>query len=111
VGAQAGAEKKVDPAVADHAQVVAQADLPRSPVIAQRLGDHSELLVTPMRHDQPIIARQVADAGAGIALRIDQLRATELRHAVGPSSVILPIAPLRRGAGRVRGGWRCHDRR
>lgn len=35
-----------------------------------------------MRHDQPIIARQVADAGAGVALHIDQLRAAELRNAV-----------------------------
>ena len=43
VGAQAGAEEKIDPAVADHTEVVAQADLPRGPVVPQRVRDHGEL--------------------------------------------------------------------
>jgi MGT family glycosyltransferase len=40
------------------------------------------LVITPMQHDQLMIAHQVANAGAGIALRFDQLRATGLRDAV-----------------------------
>ena len=50
--------------------------------VCEALAHGLPLVVTPMRHDQPIIARQVADAGAGVVLRIDQLRATELRDAV-----------------------------
>jgi hypothetical protein len=49
VGAQAGGEEDVDPAVADDAEVVAQADLARRPVVAQRLGDQRELLVLVLR--------------------------------------------------------------
>lgn len=50
--------------------------------VCEALANGLPLVVTPMRHDQPIIARQVADAGAGVVLRIDQLRPTELREAV-----------------------------
>jgi UDP:flavonoid glycosyltransferase YjiC (YdhE family) len=41
------------------------------------------LVVTPIRDDQPIIARQVADAGAGIQLHLAGLRATEMVRNAG----------------------------
>jgi MGT family glycosyltransferase len=50
--------------------------------VCEALAHGLPLVVTPMRHDQPMIARQVADAGAGLALRIGQPHAAELRAAV-----------------------------
>ena len=67
--------------------------------VCEALAYGLPLVVTPMRHDQPIIARQVADAGAGIALRIDQLSATELHHAV---RAVLDDPSYRAAAGVVR---------
>jgi MGT family glycosyltransferase len=67
--------------------------------VCEALAHGLPLVVTPMRHDQPIIARQVADAGAGIALRIDQLRATDLRRAV---RAVLDDPSYRAAAGVVR---------
>ena len=67
--------------------------------VCEALAYGLPLVVTPMRHDQPIIARQVADAGAGIALRIEQLSATELHHAV---RAVLDDPSYRAAAGVVR---------
>jgi MGT family glycosyltransferase len=67
--------------------------------VCEALAYGLPMVVTPMRHDQPIIARQVADAGAGIALRIDQLSATELHHAV---RAVLDDPSYRAAAGVVR---------
>jgi MGT family glycosyltransferase len=50
--------------------------------VSEALSYGLPLVVTPIRDDQPIIAQQVADAGAGVGLRIDRLGATELRDAV-----------------------------
>lgn len=50
--------------------------------VCESLAHGLPLVVTPIRDDQPIIAQQVADAGAGIRLRFGRLRATELRDAV-----------------------------
>jgi MGT family glycosyltransferase len=57
------------------------------------------LVVTPMRDDQPIIARQVADAGAGIRLHFARLRAAEMRDAV---RAVLGDPAYRNAACRVR---------
>ena len=57
------------------------------------------LVLTPIRDDQPIIAKQVADAGAGLRLRIDRLGAAELRDAV---RAVLDDPSYRAGAGGVR---------
>ena len=57
------------------------------------------LVVTPIRDDQPIIARQVADAGAGIRLHFARLRAAELRDAV---RAVLGDPAYRDAACRVR---------
>jgi MGT family glycosyltransferase len=67
--------------------------------VNEALAHGVPLVVAAMRHDQPMIARQVADAGAGIALRFDQLRATELRDAV---RAVLGDPSYRAAAGAVR---------
>jgi MGT family glycosyltransferase len=50
--------------------------------VCETLAHGLPLIVTPIRDDQPIIAQQVADAGAGIRLRFGRLRPFELRDAV-----------------------------
>ncbi len=67
--------------------------------VCEALAYGLPLVVTPLRDDQPIIAKQVADAGAGVGLRIDQLRATELRDAV---RAVLDDPSYRAGAEAVR---------
>ena len=57
------------------------------------------LVVTPIRDDQPIIAQQVAKAGAGIRLPFTRLRAAELREAV---RMVLGDPAFRNAACRVR---------
>jgi MGT family glycosyltransferase len=57
------------------------------------------LVITPIRDDQPIIARQVADAGAGVRLHFARLRAAELRDAV---RAVLGDPGYRHAACRVR---------
>jgi MGT family glycosyltransferase len=67
--------------------------------VNEALAHGVPLVVAAMRHDQPMIARQVAGAGAGIALRFDQLRTTELRNAV---RAVLGDPSYRAAAGAVR---------
>lgn len=67
--------------------------------VCEALAYGLPLVLTPIRDDQPIIARQVADAGAGLGLRIDQLGATELRDAV---RAVLDDPSYRAAAGVVR---------
>jgi MGT family glycosyltransferase len=67
--------------------------------VCEALAFGLPLVVTPMRHDQPIIAKQVTDAGAGVGLRIDRLLATELRDAV---RAVLDDPSYRAAAGVVR---------
>jgi UDP:flavonoid glycosyltransferase YjiC (YdhE family) len=67
--------------------------------VCEALSYGLPLVVTPIRDDQPIIAQQVADAGAGVGLRIDRLGATELRDAV---RAVLDDPSYRVAAGVVR---------
>jgi MGT family glycosyltransferase len=67
--------------------------------VCEALAHGVPLVCTPIRDDQPIIARQVADAGAGIPLRFAGLRATELRAAV---RAVLGDPAYRNAACRVR---------
>jgi MGT family glycosyltransferase len=50
--------------------------------VCETLAHGLPLVLTPIRDDQPIIAQQVAGAGAGIRLRFGRLRAAELRDAI-----------------------------
>jgi MGT family glycosyltransferase len=67
--------------------------------VCEALAHGLPLVVTPIRDDQPIIAQQVADAGAGIRLRFGRLRAGELRDAI---LRVLGDPAYRAAAGRVR---------
>jgi len=67
--------------------------------VCESLAHGLPLVVTPIRDDQSIIARQVADAGAGIRLRFARLNAAQLRAAV---RAVLDDPSYRRGACRVR---------
>jgi MGT family glycosyltransferase len=50
--------------------------------VCEALAHGLPLVVAPIRDDQPVIARQVAATGAGIAVRFTRLRADELRAAI-----------------------------
>jgi MGT family glycosyltransferase len=67
--------------------------------VCESLAHGLPLVVTPIRDDQSIIARQVADAGAGIRLRFARLTAAELRAGV---RAVLDDPSYRDAACRVR---------
>jgi len=67
--------------------------------VCESLAHGLPLVVTPIRDDQPIVAQQVADAGAGIRLRFGRLRPAELRDAV---RTVLDDASYRAAAERIR---------
>jgi MGT family glycosyltransferase len=67
--------------------------------VCETLAHGLPLVVTPIRDDQPIIAQQVADAGAGIRLRFARLRPAELREAI---LTVLSDPSYRGAAERVR---------
>jgi MGT family glycosyltransferase len=50
--------------------------------VCEALAHGLPLVVAPIRDDQPIIAQQVADAGAGVRVRFSRLQAAELGDAI-----------------------------
>lgn len=50
--------------------------------VCEALAHGLPLVVAPIRDDQPLIAQQVTDAGAGVRIRFGRVRAAELRAAV-----------------------------
>jgi MGT family glycosyltransferase len=67
--------------------------------VCETLAHGVPLVLTPIRDDQPIVAQQVADAGAGIRLRFGRLRPGELRDAIRE---VLDDPAYRDAAGQVR---------
>ena len=67
--------------------------------VCESLAHGLPLVVTPIRDDQPLIAQQVADAGAGIRLRFGRLRTEALRDAV---RAVLDDPAYHTAAGRIR---------
>jgi zeaxanthin glucosyltransferase len=67
--------------------------------VCEALAHGVPLVVAPIRHDQPIIANQVARSGAGIRIRFHRVRADGLRDAV---TAVLDEPAYRSAAGRVR---------
>jgi MGT family glycosyltransferase len=67
--------------------------------VCEALAHGLPLVVTPIRDDQPIIAQQVAAAGAGIRLPFGRLDAARLRGAV---QAVLGDPSYRAAAARVR---------
>lgn len=57
------------------------------------------LVVAPIKHDQPVIASQVAQAGAGIRVRFARVTAEQLREAV---TAVLDDPSYRTAAARAR---------
>jgi MGT family glycosyltransferase len=70
--------------------------------VCEALAHGLPLVITPIRDDQPIIAQQVAAAGAGIRLRFGRLGATELRDAV---RAVLDDPSYRAAAAAVRNSF------
>jgi UDP:flavonoid glycosyltransferase YjiC (YdhE family) len=96
------------------ANVVVTPDVPSSALLALAAtvvthGDHATvgrglghgvpLVVVPLHDDQPVVAQQVVDAGAGVRVRHGGLDVGRLRRAVGSA---LYDPGLRAGAARVR---------
>jgi MGT family glycosyltransferase len=50
--------------------------------VCEALAHGVPLVVAPIRDDQPVIARQVVDAGAGIRVHFGRVSASELRKAI-----------------------------
>jgi MGT family glycosyltransferase len=50
--------------------------------VSEALAHGLPLVIAPIRDDQPVIAKLVADAGAGVLVRFDQVQAAQLRDAV-----------------------------
>ncbi|HXA33079.1 MAG TPA: glycosyltransferase [Acidimicrobiales bacterium] len=61
------------------------------------------LVVAPIRDDQPIVAEQVVEAGAGLRVRFGRVRAPELRAVL---TAVLTEPRYREAAGRVQDSFR-----
>jgi len=67
--------------------------------VCETLAHGLPLVVAPIRGDQPVIARQVEAAGAGIAVRFSRVRAAELREVI---SLVLTAESYGRAARAVQ---------
>lgn len=70
--------------------------------VCETLAQGLPLVVTPIRDDQPVVARQVVDAGCGVRLRYGRLPPRALRDAV---HAVLADAKFREGAARVKASF------
>ena len=70
--------------------------------VCETLAHGLPLVVAPIRDDQPVIARQVAAAGAGIVVRFSRLQPGELRDAL---TAVLSDPVYRAAAGRVQSSF------
>jgi MGT family glycosyltransferase len=66
--------------------------------VTEALAHGVPLVVAPIRHDQPMLARQVAEAGAGIAVSFESATVAELAEAV---TAVLDRVEYRAAARRV----------
>jgi MGT family glycosyltransferase len=67
--------------------------------VSEALAHGLPLVVAPIRHDQPVVASQVARAGAGIRVPFSRVRPAQLREAL---VTILDDPSYRHAAGRIR---------
>ncbi|MFE9561501.1 glycosyltransferase [Streptomyces sp. NPDC006487] len=70
--------------------------------VCEALAHGLPLVVAPIRDDQPIVARQVVEAGAGVRVRFGRTRAEELRDAL---TAVLDEPGHRRGARRIQASF------
>ena len=61
------------------------------------------LVLAPIRDDQPIVAEQVVEAGAGLRVRFGRVKAPELRAVL---TAVLSEPRYRQAAGRVQESFR-----
>ncbi|HWL87005.1 MAG TPA: nucleotide disphospho-sugar-binding domain-containing protein, partial [Polyangiaceae bacterium] len=67
--------------------------------VCESLANGLPLVVAPIRDDQPVVAHQVVEAGAGVRVRYGRLSAKSLREVVRS---VLDEPSYRRAAERVR---------
>ncbi|THA82299.1 glycosyltransferase [Streptomyces sp. A0592] len=70
--------------------------------VCETLAHGLPLVVAPIRDDQPIVARQVVEAGAGVRVRFGRTRAEELRDAL---TAVLDDPGHRRAARRIQASF------
>lgn len=70
--------------------------------VCEALAHGLPLVVAPVRDDQPIVARQVTEAGAGVRVRFGRARAEELHRAL---SAVLDDPAHRRAARRIQASF------
>lgn len=70
--------------------------------VCEALAHGLPLVLTPIRDDQPVVAQQVVDAGAGLRLRFGRLSPADLRGAL---TRVLDDQGLRDGARRVQASF------
>jgi len=70
--------------------------------VGETLAHGVPLVVAPIRDDQPVIAGQVIDAGAGIRVRFGRVGVTELRQAI---TTVLDNPSYRAAARRVQSSF------
>ncbi|MCJ1676415.1 glycosyltransferase [Streptomyces sp. APSN-46.1] len=70
--------------------------------VCEALAHGLPLVIAPIRDDQPIVARQVVEAGAGIRVRFGRTRAEELRDAL---TAVLDDPGPRRAARRIQASF------
>jgi UDP:flavonoid glycosyltransferase YjiC (YdhE family)/pimeloyl-ACP methyl ester carboxylesterase len=67
--------------------------------VVESLANALPLVVAPIKDDQPVVAQQVVDAGAGVRVRFGRVRAPRLREALFR---VLDDPSFASAAGRVR---------
>ncbi|MFD9390528.1 glycosyltransferase [Streptomyces sp. NPDC060000] len=72
--------------------------------VCEALWHGVPLVVAPIRDDQPVVAGQVADAGAGVRVRFGRVTARQLGAAVDS---VLDEPGYRAAAGRIRTAFRA----
>ncbi len=70
--------------------------------VLEALAHGVPLVIAPVNNDQPVIARQVVEAGAGLRVRYHRANAAEIRDAVHR---VLREATFREGAERIRASF------
>ncbi|WP_407288633.1 glycosyltransferase [Streptomyces sp. BP-8] len=70
--------------------------------VCEALAYGLPLVVAPVRDDQPIVARQVTEAGAGVRVRFGRARTDELRQAL---TAVLDDPAHRRAARRIQASF------
>jgi MGT family glycosyltransferase len=72
--------------------------------VCETLAHGIPLVVAPIRDDQPIVAQQVVDAGAGIRLKYGRVNSDEIADAL---AAVLETASYRQAALRIQASFRA----